>query len=36
MKVKYDSKIDVIYIDLSSGKYENTNKNCRFYFRRFD
>ena len=26
MKVKYDPKIDALYIDLSSGKYEKTKK----------
>ncbi|MBI4991383.1 DUF2283 domain-containing protein [Candidatus Gottesmanbacteria bacterium] len=26
MKVKYDSKIDALYIDLSEGKYEKTKK----------
>jgi len=26
MKVKYDPKVDALYIDLSSGKYEKTKK----------
>lgn len=26
MKVKYDSQIDALYIDLSSGKYDKTKK----------
>lgn len=26
MKVKYDPKIDALYIDLSTGKYEKTRK----------